>query len=601
MLFVGDILQLPPVNGAPVFQSVPTKVLSLRIGCIGSANIWKSTVVYDELTINERQKGDKLYTEILDGVRRGYPSEQAVSLLTERVFDVAVLEKYEQLKREGKKPICLFSTRKACATVNSDLLNTLDSKIIPLRCRDVIDEGACANGEWNKQAEKRLTEMNKDSSLTAGLEEVLHLAVNARVMLRRNLSTEDGLVNGAIGTVLEIESKHVTVKFDRVAEPYKVTRVANRFCVLYISRNQFPLIVAYAVTIHKSQGLSLDCAIIDLSDSVFGEGMAYVALSRVRSIDGVHLTSFTPHSIMASRTCVEECNRLRLAFRPDLAAYELPVKQNRKRKMTAAIVPPAKRQCTVEGSNVDKPPVKKRKERTPAVFPPAKRQCNLERKVPSNVDKPPVKKLNEAVTSAGDCHIVEDPENRGSNHGESFCFNPLDEVEQKSACLLLKINHRRNIVTAGGPNIALTRPHLPSLVDTMGDGACMFRAMSVVITGYQRQHITVRRAIVKHMCDFQHLFNGKHWLIDAGYPDMISYVRATQMDQTRTWGTHLEIFALAHLLERRVFVYSRTAGNAWLCHCPSKIDPNIPPPRDKKGLYIYHTGDHYKVVTSVTK
>ncbi len=69
-------------------------------------------------------------------------------------------------------------------------LNTLDSKIIPLRCRDVIDEGACANGKWNKQAEKRLTEMNKDSSLTAGLEEVLHLA---RIMLRRNLSTEDGL------------------------------------------------------------------------------------------------------------------------------------------------------------------------------------------------------------------------------------------------------------------------------------------------------------------------------------------------------------------------------------------------------------------------
>ena len=270
-----------------------------------------------------------MYTEILDGVRRGFRSEQAVSLLTERVFDVPVLEKYEQLKREGKKPICLFSTRKACATVNSDLLNTLDSKIIPLRCRDVIDEGACANGEWNKQAEKRLTEMNKDSSLTAGLEEVLHLAVNARVMLRRNLSTEDGLVNRAVGTVLEIESKHVTGKFDRVAEPYKVTRVAiaNRFCVLkkfYISRNQFPLIVAYA---------SLDCAIIDLSDSVFGEGMAYVALSRVRSIDGVHLTSFTPDSIMASRTCVEECNRLRLAFRPDLAAYELPVKQNRKRKM----------------------------------------------------------------------------------------------------------------------------------------------------------------------------------------------------------------------------------------------------------------------------
>ncbi len=122
MLFVGDILQLPPVNYAPVFQNVPSKVLTLRIGCIGSANIWKSTVVYDELTINERQKGDKLYTDILDGVRRGFPSKEAISLLTKRVFDVPVLEKYEQLKHEGKKPIYLFSTRKACAEVNSALL-----------------------------------------------------------------------------------------------------------------------------------------------------------------------------------------------------------------------------------------------------------------------------------------------------------------------------------------------------------------------------------------------------------------------------------------------------------------------------------------------
>ena len=174
-------------------------------------------------------------------------------------------------------------------------------------------------------------------------------------------------------------------------------------------------------------------------------------------------------------------------------------------------------------------------------------------------------------------------------------------VEQKSVCSLLKINHHRNIVSAGGPDIALTQPDLTTLVDTKGDGACMFRAMSVIITGYQRQHIAVRRAIVKHMCDFQHLFNGKHWLMDVGYQDMESYVKATRMNESQTWGTNTELFALAHMLERRVFVHTRTAGNRWLCHCPSKIDPNIAPPRDKKGLYIYHTGNHYKVVTSVTK
>ena len=82
------------------------------------------------------------------------------------------------------------------------------------------------------------------------------------------------------------------------------------------------ILLSYAVTIHKCQGLSLDCAIIDLSDKVFSAGMAYVALSRVRSLSGVHLTSFDTASVRVSIKCLEEVNRLRERFRKDLPLYE---------------------------------------------------------------------------------------------------------------------------------------------------------------------------------------------------------------------------------------------------------------------------------------
>ncbi len=143
--------------------------------------------------------------------------------------------------------------------------------MVSLHSKDVIDE-AGSTAKWGKKADERIKVMNRDSNLTAGLEVVLNLPVGACVMLQRswNVSTDDGLVNGAMGAVLSISSRIVTVNFDAIAQLYQVHRVKARFCVLknfYVHIDQFPLIVAYAVTIHKSHGLSMDCAIIDLSEN----------------------------------------------------------------------------------------------------------------------------------------------------------------------------------------------------------------------------------------------------------------------------------------------------------------------------------------------
>ena len=59
IIFVGDLLQLPPVNGRPVFQNVSSTIVKQRLDSGCAINIWKETVEYDELTINEKQKGDQ--------------------------------------------------------------------------------------------------------------------------------------------------------------------------------------------------------------------------------------------------------------------------------------------------------------------------------------------------------------------------------------------------------------------------------------------------------------------------------------------------------------------------------------------------------------
>ena len=205
------------------------------------------------------------------------PPYKTLSTLEKQVIQVSTSENFVELQKSGQTPVCLLPTRKACREFNDEMLASLDSKVHELACTDEVDETG-GSRRWNKKAADHLEKLNSDSNMTAGLEAKLRLAVGARVMLRRrNTDTSAGLVNGAIGTVRAIAKRHVSVQFDHMTEPYNVEMVKNKFMILknlYVYRKQYPLILAYAVTIHKCQGLSLDCAIVDLSDRAFSVGMA---------------------------------------------------------------------------------------------------------------------------------------------------------------------------------------------------------------------------------------------------------------------------------------------------------------------------------------
>lgn len=148
-------------------------------------------------------------------------------------------------------------------------------------------------------------------------------------MLRRNIDVTLGLVNGSIGTVedviLDIDDrtfvKQLRIRFSH-GVLYNLDRISTKFEVLsraYVHRHQFPICLAYAITIHKSQGLSLSHALIDVGSSIFTCGQSYVALSRVTSIDGVHLINFDSMQVKAKDSAIVEYNRLRSLYRPDLS------------------------------------------------------------------------------------------------------------------------------------------------------------------------------------------------------------------------------------------------------------------------------------------
>ena len=589
VLFVGDILQLPPVNGTPVFSKLTNKLIATRMGCMASVNIWKETVLYDELTINERQKKDTCFVNILDEVRQGSVSQASLDHLKRRVINGTIIDKYKELCENGYSPVCLFPTRKACQDFNMQMLSALDVEKHKIVCVDEIDETS-SSSKWSKKAQKELDKVNRDSNLTAGLEAELTVAVGARVMLRRNIDTKQGLVNGAIGTVTSVSSKTLMIKFDHIDNPHSIEMVRSKFILMrsfFVYRKQFPVTVAYAVTIHKCQGLSLDCAIVDLSSNVFCAGMAYVAISRVRTLEGLHLSAFDPKSISVNNSCLEEVNRLRSCYRKDLPLYEISVEKK----------PPVKRQLLHDA--YEEVPVKK-KPITKSRSKPVKR-CNDTMKC----DRPAKKRK----VIDKDCEVVAAhrpvvPLYEWGN----YRYYPVDEEWQRHACELLGIQFvhpfRRQ---DGGPHIILTRPDLHSLKSIVGDGNCMFRSLCYIISGSEHQHSDVRGAIVAHMQAIPHLVSGigpdgnRNYLVtyNSGYRSVDDYLVRSRMAENGVWGTDFELCVLAHLLNTPIYSYQGGDNNYWLGCFPHGIDRRIPETVNLRSIYIYLRRNHFQVVTAV--
>jgi len=342
VLLLRDLLQLSPVNGDPPFVNLTNKQIDKFVGCCGNFPLW-NLFEYDELTLNMRQQGDEIYGRILKRMRVGLMCEEDHKILesrkialVENTVDGRLNEICNLLSNLPAETVCLLPKRNMCRQLNDQMLARLPSEEIRLRA---IDSFACP-AYVRKKILKELETNDEHCSKSGGIPQEITVKVGAKIMLTRNIEVSKGLINGTIGVIksvtktLENDIKTLNVLLPSGAE-HAIERIGVKFEVMeraFVIRNQFPVCLSYAITVHKSQGLSLAKALIDAGNNIFAEGRIYVALSRLTSLNGLLLINFDPTAVKANSQAVSEYNRLRAQYRPDLA--QLPILTSRKSRKT---------------------------------------------------------------------------------------------------------------------------------------------------------------------------------------------------------------------------------------------------------------------------
>lgn len=285
LILFGDLHQLPPVvQEAEVAQHLESEFGGPFFFTVSALREGAGTALL-ELTQVFRQS-DEALIDVLNRVRDGDVTEDDLLVLNERVSPIRTLS-------EGERFVILTPTNAAAQRINMAYLDALPAQ------RFTYEAGV--TGDYSQSAQPT------DQALT--------LKVGAKVILLRN-DTDRRWVNGSIARISKLEKNRVWIEiggkeyeveqasweqrryaYDKEAEKI-VGTVAGTF-------KQFPLRLAWALTIHKAQGLTLDNVYIDLGRGTFAHGQAYVALSRCRSLEGLALArKLEPRDILFDRSAM---------------------------------------------------------------------------------------------------------------------------------------------------------------------------------------------------------------------------------------------------------------------------------------------------------
>ena len=290
-IFTADPMQLLPVfNKNPAIFSEPEDTRLIIESTEFNDKFNKKNKNIITLNKNFRQLNDSSFIDLLNRVRLGNQTSDDIDKIKNKCLNFN--KELDLITRKNITPVHLVATNKKANNINEQHLKNLTGK----EFKYVV--GFNSSGDNDDCISILKTELKSQFKQKNLLE--LILKNKARVMLIKNLDIPNGLVNGSMGTITSLNSKSVNVLFDN-GQKKSITSVEWD---LEMNNNsvkckQIPLTLCYASTIHKTQGLTLEYAILELEEC-FIDHQVYVALSRVKSFDGLLLKSFNKTKIITN-------------------------------------------------------------------------------------------------------------------------------------------------------------------------------------------------------------------------------------------------------------------------------------------------------------
>ena len=335
VIAVGDLYQLPPVGECPIY-STPKVVTTLNDF---ASNGWEDMHLH-ELTQIMRQK-DVDFANCLNRIRMCPPEENSADDLMLRSREIFVAPDHESYPLKAMHVYC---KNISCDEWNNKMLSLLSG-------HEYISHAVDSKKDTGTGLSNIALSGNPRD--TGNLRKIFRVKIGAHVMITTNIDVADGLTNGAMGTVVNIvyndsvkQVKAIFVKFDHntigenaiknstyhcnVLRAVPIEQMQVNFSVdqkasCQANRRQFPLTLAWAVTIHKCQGLTMDEIVVDMTPKKgkYTSGQAYVAFSRVKELKKLHIIKYTREQIRVSKNVAAEMDRLRRKPVPRLPEINL--------------------------------------------------------------------------------------------------------------------------------------------------------------------------------------------------------------------------------------------------------------------------------------